>query len=136
MISLVLYLLPRYILAVQFIFSLIIMDTKITCLAYNLIMNSLEMPFKYFQLKLTRLTFFRNWVWPLVYYGRLFKLCPYRSAPFNGCNHESIVLSVEKRLFFIKLPELNVCNLCLAITYLLQTCMFHGSEAISYLFWF
>lgn len=84
MIGWVPYLLPRYVLAVQFIFSLIIMDTKITCLVYNLIMNPLEMPFKCFQLKLTRLTFFRNWVQSLVYYGQLFKLYPHGSAPFKG----------------------------------------------------
>lgn len=110
MIGLVLYLLPRHVLAVQFIFSLIIMDTKITCLAYNHTMNSLEMTFKYFQLKLNRPM---NWVKSLVHYGQLFKLYLHRSAPFHECNHESIVLSVEKSLLFIKLPDSNISSLTL-----------------------
>lgn len=41
MIGLVLYLLPRDGVVVQFTFSLIIMDTKTTYLVYKLIMNFL-----------------------------------------------------------------------------------------------
>lgn len=51
MIGLVLYLLPRDGVLVQFIFSLIITDIKITSLVYNLILNFQQMPRKLFLIK-------------------------------------------------------------------------------------